>query len=77
MEDWAFTNGGIAYNIGKPGRVQNQIIRVRLTANMTFRAMINPSAGYLDVILSKLKYSQQEVNYDELLSCIQSCWLLL
>ncbi|KAM0443619.1 hypothetical protein ACHAQK_003266 [Fusarium lateritium] len=34
MEDWAFTNGGVAYNTGKPNRPQNQVIKVRLTANL-------------------------------------------
>lgn len=65
MEDWAFTNGGVAYNTGKLNRPRNQVIRVRLTSNLGSRVAANPSAGHLDTAISKVEFSQKETNYDE------------
>jgi hypothetical protein len=65
MEDWAFTNGGVANNTGKPGRPQSQVIRVRLTSNLGLQVAIEPSNGHLDTSLSKLDFSPREINYDE------------
>lgn len=65
MEDWAFTNAGVAYNTGKPSRPQSQVIRVRLTANLGLQVAIEPSNGRIDTSLSKLEFGQREINYDE------------
>ncbi|KAM0214311.1 hypothetical protein ACHAPQ_009221 [Fusarium lateritium] len=65
MQDWAFTNGGIAYDTGKPDRPRNQVVRVKLTSDLSSRVATNPSEGNLDTAISKLEFSERETNYDE------------
>ncbi|EWZ50493.1 hypothetical protein FOZG_00988 [Fusarium oxysporum Fo47] len=35
IQDWAFSDSGLAYNTGKPGRTKFQIIRVKLPSNQS------------------------------------------
>lgn len=63
-EDLAFTTSGIAYKTGKPGRKEFQVIRVRDSQSVSSKTA-KQTLDQLDLSISKLKLSDEELGYDK------------
>ncbi|KAF5651088.1 uncharacterized protein FTJAE_265 [Fusarium tjaetaba] len=63
-QDWAFSDSGLAYNTGKPGRDKFKIIRVKPTSEKSLSSKAKVSFANMDTELTKTDFTEQENDWD-------------
>ncbi|KAF4342597.1 hypothetical protein FBEOM_3454 [Fusarium beomiforme] len=63
-EDWAFSNSGLAYNTGKLGRREHQIIRVQPSSRSSRSSKKGVKYEILDKISTETPFAEQELDVE-------------
>ncbi|KAJ9428992.1 hypothetical protein QL093DRAFT_2571734 [Fusarium oxysporum] len=64
IQDWAFSDSGLAYNTGKPGRAKFKIIRVKPPSSHSLSSKHAVSFAALDTGVTKADFTEQENDWD-------------